>query len=395
MQNTSFFMGRDGFMWFIGVVEDRNDPERLGRVRVRALGYHTEDKTKIPTESLPWASVMMPVTSPSMSGLGETPFLVQGSWVIGFFKDAQHLQEPIIMGTLPGKPNAYANTSLGFNDPGNNKDYGYYDENTETYSYPVRKDESDINRLAVPTAKDENDDIITHGNRSTRDTAATENVPTALTSTTWNEPKTTDDSSRGHEDNVIGISTETNEDRTKKTRVDSEYPYNQVRETESGHIQEYDDTPYAERIMEYHRTGTFYEIDADGNKMTRVTGNNYEVIAGSDYVNVKGTVNLTIDGNCNTYIKGNYNVQIDGNKSERIGGTYKQSVAGDANETFSSTYKAEYKGLNEFKHTGDWKEFKGANFYARHDSGTDFSCPSDPPRTSGEDCTDLNTPETP
>ena len=86
MQNTSFFMGRDGFMWFIGVVEDRNDPERLGRVRVRALGYHTEDKTKIPTESLPWASVMMPVTSPSMSGLGETPFLYKAVGLLDFSK---------------------------------------------------------------------------------------------------------------------------------------------------------------------------------------------------------------------------------------------------------------------------------------------------------------------
>ena len=83
MENYSYFMGRDGFMWFIGVVEDRNDPERLGRVRVRTLGYHTEDKTKIPTNTLPWATVMMPVTTPSMNGLGHTPFLVQGSWVIG------------------------------------------------------------------------------------------------------------------------------------------------------------------------------------------------------------------------------------------------------------------------------------------------------------------------
>ena len=49
MENYSYFMGRDGFMWFVGVVEDRNDPERLGRVRVRALGYHTEDEPKIPT----------------------------------------------------------------------------------------------------------------------------------------------------------------------------------------------------------------------------------------------------------------------------------------------------------------------------------------------------------
>lgn len=344
MQNTSFFMGRDGFMWFIGVVEDRNDPERLGRVRVRALGYHTEDKTKIPTESLPWASVMMPVTSPSMSGLGETPFLVQGSWVIGFFKDAQHLQEPIIMGTLPGKPNAYANTSLGFNDPGNNKDYGYYDEDTETYSYPVRKDESDINRLAVPTAKDANGDIITHGNRSTRDTAATENIPLANTTTTWNELKTSNDSSRGHEDIVTGISTETNEERTKKTRVDSEYPYNQVRETESGHIVEFDDTPFAERIHEYHRTGTFYEIDADGNKVTRIVGSNYEVVAGSEFVNIKGECNLTVDSNCRTYIKGNWDIQVDGDKtvvvkgnhSETVSGTQSSSITGDVSESYGA-----------------------------------------------------------
>ena len=40
-------MGQDGFVWAIGVVEDRFDPEKLGRVRVRWLGYHTEDKEKI------------------------------------------------------------------------------------------------------------------------------------------------------------------------------------------------------------------------------------------------------------------------------------------------------------------------------------------------------------
>ena len=41
------FMGQDGFVWAIGVIEDRFDPEKLGRVRVRWLGYHTEEKEKI------------------------------------------------------------------------------------------------------------------------------------------------------------------------------------------------------------------------------------------------------------------------------------------------------------------------------------------------------------
>ena len=36
------------FIWWFGVVEDRNDPLQLGRVRVRSYGYHTDDKNAIP-----------------------------------------------------------------------------------------------------------------------------------------------------------------------------------------------------------------------------------------------------------------------------------------------------------------------------------------------------------
>ena len=95
---TNHFMGIDGFVWFTGVVEDRDDPDQLGRVRVRILGYHTEDKIKIPTADLPWAHVMHPVTDPSMNGMGHTPsFMVEGTWVLGFFRDAEDKQQPIII----------------------------------------------------------------------------------------------------------------------------------------------------------------------------------------------------------------------------------------------------------------------------------------------------------
>ena len=96
----NFFIGKDGFTWFTGVVEDRDDPDKLGRVRVRAVGYHTENKDEIQTEDLPWAWVMNPTNVPSMNGMGETPpFLVEGSWVLGFFRDTL-FQEPIILGSL-------------------------------------------------------------------------------------------------------------------------------------------------------------------------------------------------------------------------------------------------------------------------------------------------------
>ena len=65
--------------------------DKLGRVRVRCVGYHTDDVNKIPTADLPWAWVMMPTTTSSMGGLGEgMPFIVEGSWVVGFWRDPGH-----------------------------------------------------------------------------------------------------------------------------------------------------------------------------------------------------------------------------------------------------------------------------------------------------------------
>ena len=69
----NYFLGKNGFFWFMGVVEDRNDPMKLGRVRVRVLGIHTDDKTQIKTEDLPWAFPMQPITSAAMNGIGQTP----------------------------------------------------------------------------------------------------------------------------------------------------------------------------------------------------------------------------------------------------------------------------------------------------------------------------------
>ena len=71
MENMGFF-GRDGTILAMGVVEDRNDPSKMGRVKVRWLGYHTDDKLKIATEDLPWCQCMLPVGGHSMSGFGTT-----------------------------------------------------------------------------------------------------------------------------------------------------------------------------------------------------------------------------------------------------------------------------------------------------------------------------------
>ena len=70
--SENYFMGLDGFVWFTGVVEDRNDPDKLGRVRVRCLGYHTDDLVDLPTQDLPWAQVMTPTTSSANSAFADS-----------------------------------------------------------------------------------------------------------------------------------------------------------------------------------------------------------------------------------------------------------------------------------------------------------------------------------
>jgi len=91
------FLGYN-FLWFIGVVEDRNDPLKLGRVRVRCFGWHSTDKNKLKTEDLPWAQTIQPVTAPSAAASG----LTEGIWVFGFFMDGDQAQRPMIMGQIPG-----------------------------------------------------------------------------------------------------------------------------------------------------------------------------------------------------------------------------------------------------------------------------------------------------
>ena len=144
MAEQSYFMGLDGFVWFTGVVEDRNDPELLGRVRVRCVGYHTDNVTELPTPELPWAHVMHPVTDPSMHGMGNTPsFLVEGTWVVGFFRDAEEKQQPIILGSLPGTPKTPADPRFGFNDPRGEDAIQEEYEGKVTYGpYPVDEAES-------------------------------------------------------------------------------------------------------------------------------------------------------------------------------------------------------------------------------------------------------------
>lgn len=102
------------FYWWFGVVEDRDDPLRLGRCRIRILGYHTDDKEELPTDHLPWAIPVMPSNSASTSGVGWSPTgAVEGSWCVGFFADGEDGQHPMFFGTVGAIPGGLAGTGCG------------------------------------------------------------------------------------------------------------------------------------------------------------------------------------------------------------------------------------------------------------------------------------------
>ena len=56
------YLGKNNFVWFNGVVEDRQDPQKLGRLRVRCVGIHTDNKDELPTADLPWSQLIHPIT---------------------------------------------------------------------------------------------------------------------------------------------------------------------------------------------------------------------------------------------------------------------------------------------------------------------------------------------
>ena len=106
----------------------------------------------------------------------------------------------------------------------------------------------------------------------------------------------------------------------------SKYPYNNVTETESGHFQEWDDTPGAERIRTQHRTGTFTEVQPNGTRVNKIVGDNYEIVAVNNYVKISGFCSVTIEGDSVVNIKGDKVERIEGNYYQEVQGNFEQVV---------------------------------------------------------------------
>ena len=327
------FLGKNNFIWFNGVVEDRQDPQKLGRLRVRCVGIHTDNKDDLPTADLPWSQLIHPITSSGISGLGHSPgFIVEGTWVFGYFRDGYAMQEPMVIGTLPGKPIELAETSKGFYDPNG--------------VYPKYKDEVDTNRLAT------NDTNNPHLGLELRKLTRKTGVPTA------------DFDAVPVEEHISTAISASDSDTWNQPEIPyaAVYPFNHVFESESGHVMEIDDTKDNERLFTQHRTGTSQEIDKDGNQVNIIKGDHYNIISGKRQAVIEGNADITIGGRHKVYINkdgqtdNHYDIQVGPNASVNIqidkgdmnvvlkDGKLNTNVAGDYNMKIGGNMNLDVRG---------------------------------------------------
>lgn len=106
----------------------------------------------------------------------------------------------------------------------------------------------------------------------------------------------------------------------------SEYPFNQVQETTSGHVIEQDDTPGGERVLVKHRTGAGIEMRADGSVIISAVNNKVEVTGGDQTVIIEGNGNMVYNGNLNMKVTGDYNVDVGGNYNVNVGGSLRENI---------------------------------------------------------------------
>ena len=279
--------------YYIGVIEDRRDPEKLGRFRVRVLGLHPIETDILPTADLPWATVLNP--SGGNSGLGQTPpFFVEGTWVYITYRDEDR-QEPLIHGSLSGIPDEAGSIidGQGYRDP-----FGIY---------PTTANESDISELA----RGETDAVnptTRHNNRKTGVATADFDgfeIPTV-----------------GDNLSVVGSAGGSFDMPSilNGTYAPS-YPFNHVFTSEAGHVLEFDDTTNKRRVQLSHSSGSYMEYSNDGTVVNHSISEKYDVVNSKRFEFTGDDSVASIDGA----------LKVKVNKSDTSGNHYDIEVGSGAN----------------------------------------------------------------
>lgn len=283
--------------FYRAVVEDREDPEFLNRCRVRILGIHTDDDSKVPVETLPWAEMAPPsMYGGQNAGIGLSSVPLLGTWV-WVFMDAGDWNRPIIFATMYGIPSKNTDVVKGFLDPDG--------------EHPVidRLGEPDTNRFANQNKFDET--LINTIKKANIDLA----TPTA-TAEQWDE--------------------------LEEMTSSAVYPDNHVIETITGNIVEFDDTEGNSRMHWFHNSGTYWEVVNEGDYTMKVVQDRYEIVDRDVKRLVKRDETHTIQGNQEYKIDGWQEILIEDFSHEVINGYVFQEYADYLHITVKDYVKEEY-----------------------------------------------------
>lgn len=323
----SNFLGHDGFIWWIGTIENRMDPLNVGRCQVRIKGLHDYRKTIVPTESLPWAQPLFPVNN----SFSTPSTLKEGDMVMGFFMDGDGAQFPIIMGLFHGIPEDGADTQSGFNDPRTETQLKNAPRKVQKLTY-----NSDGTGVTIEEAPRANNFPSRLNEPTTSRLSRNEGISETIVKTKL--------------DSVVTVPDGTGSNWVEpNTPYNAKYPYNQVTSTESGHYFELDDTPGAERTHLYHRSGTFFEVHPTGTKVDKVVKDKYTIVMQDDNVYVMGKCNITVQGDAKIYVKSDCTLTVDGNYSAHIKGDYKLTVDKSMTTTVATTLAQTSSGATTIK----------------------------------------------
>ena len=360
MDNQKDFAGKGGFIWWVGFVEDRMDPLKLGRLKIRCVGWDADNKMQLPTDALPWAQVAFPVNNVNPYACKE------GDMVLGFFADGEAAQQRIVFGQFPSIPLKEANAEEAYSDP--------REDLADAPRPPESKEYIEDGTGIVITEKPQADPNPIYLDEPTTSRIARNDAET-ITETFIQERK----------DNVVKeIKTYNKEEELSnwdepKTLYDAVYPYNNVMETESGHVVEYDDTPGAERIHIAHRNGSFTEWYPDGDRVEKITKNKYTIVMADDHLYVMGSCKITVQGDAEIYVQKNLYATVDenltayvvGNVDAQVDGDVTALVKGDVDATVNGSLSATIDGDATLDIGGDCSETVGGG--KTSDVGGDYN----------------------
>jgi spore germination cell wall hydrolase CwlJ-like protein len=271
-------------LFFIGVVENNVDERLEKRVQVRAFGVHgTVDQ--IPTEDLPWATLVYGSFDPN------SPLPRINQFVFGMFLDGRDAQQPLILGLIPTQMTEVVNpevTGWG-NIPAKDARILAKGSNPEDIGQPI-------------SSKLERGENIEETYVLNQELSRIKNIPIAGGGA-FEEPA---------------------------PAYNTEYPFNRVIET-SHHSIELDDTPGAERITIFHKSGSYISIDSNGTTVNKSIGDKYEINDTHQHIYVGGKNIVTIEGDSKVLVKGNKIEEIEGDYQQIVHGNHILSVGGQLN----------------------------------------------------------------